>query len=156
MRFLPEAPHSKEEHTLQLVVFQTAAQNFALPIHGVQEILAYRKPTPLPQEAPYLEGMIELRGKVIPVFDLRKRLRMNEIANDSRTRIVVLRIKKKTIGLIVDSVQRVVTFRPENLQPAPDIETPYAEYVLAVASQEGELYVILDPEKLGIGSEATD
>ena len=155
MRLLTDKLQPKEEKTVQLVVFQTADQNFALPINRVTEILAYRKTTPLPQAAPFLEGMIEVRGKVIPVFDLRKKLRMIEVTNDSHTRIMVLRIKNRTVGLIVDSVQRVVALPEESLQPPPETGIPYAESVLAVAVQDNELYIILDPEKLGIGSYGT-
>ena len=149
MQFFQGGSIQKEENLLQFVIFQVDSQNFALEIKRVKEILPRRKITVLPKAPAFLEGMIELRGSLIPVIDLRKRWGVSEIRNDSATRIIVLRVRKKKVGLIVDSVQRVLSVPIEDIDVPPDMtRSRGSEYILAVAKHQGELYLILDVDRL--------
>src|SRR3990172_8509984 len=136
-----------EENILQFVAFRVGMQSFAVEIHRIKEVLPYRTITSLPKAPSFLEGVIDLRGSLIPILDLRKRLGIAEIRNDAQTRILVLRIKRQKLGLVVDSVLRVLAVPVENIDPPPPVaQEKEASYVLAVARCQDELYVVLDPE----------
>ncbi len=134
---------------LQFVAFRIGTQQFAVEIHRVSEVISYCEITPIPGAPPFVEGMIDLRGQLVPVLDIRKRLCLAEILNTMQTRILILRINRQKIGLIVDEADQVYTIPTEKIQAPPD----GADYVLAVAKHENVLLVVLDLERLLSGEE---
>jgi purine-binding chemotaxis protein CheW len=140
-------PEEKEESLPQFVAFRAGSQDFAVEIHRVKEVLPYRAVTPLPHAPAVLEGVIELRGAVVPVLDLRRVLGFADAKPDAQSRILILRARKRTIGLLVDAVFRVITVSPDHIDPPPE-GFQGAGFVMAYARHESELYGILDPEKL--------
>jgi purine-binding chemotaxis protein CheW len=135
--------------TLQFVAFRIGTQQFAVEIHRVSEVITYCEITPIPGAPAFVEGMIDLRGQLLPVLDMRKRLGVTEIQNTMQTRILILRVNRQKMGLIVDEADQVYTIPVEKIQPAPD----GADYVLAVAKHQNDLVVILDLERLLSGEE---
>ena len=129
---------------LQFVSYRIGAQQFAIEIHRLTEVLSYSPITPLPGAPLFVEGMIDLRGELIPVIDLRKRMGLKEIRNQMQTRILITRIQQQKIGLIVDLADQVYTVPVENIKAPPE----GSEFILAVAKQDQELLVILDLERL--------
>ncbi len=139
---------SADEAVLQFVIFSVGHQNFAVEINRVREILRYRRVTTLPKCPTFLEGVIDLRGSLIPIIDLRKRFELNAQVQ-SQTRIIVLRSRKKRIGLVVDAVQRVLHIPLRDIKAPPDIARAHSsEFMLAVAKYEDELYIILDLDSI--------
>ena len=136
--------------TVQFVGFKLGAQQFAIEIHRVIEVISLCPIASLPGTASFLEGMIDLRGQLIPVVDLRKRVGLNPIVNSMQTRILIARIHRKRTGLIVDEADQVYTVPVENIQLPPQ---PGSSYVLAVANHENQMLVILDLETLLSGEE---
>lgn len=131
---------------LQFVAFRVGAQNFAVEIHRVIEVRNYSNDiTPLPGASPFAEGMIDLRGQLIPVFDMRRRLALSEIKNTMQTRIVIVRADQQKIGLIVDEADQVHTIPVENIQPPPE---QGSDFVLAVATHQDGLLLVLEVERL--------
>ena len=135
--------------TLQFVAFRIGTQQFAVEIHRVSEVITYCEITPIPGAPAFVEGMIDLRGHLLPVLDMRKRFGMTEIQNTMQTRILILRVNRQKIGLIVDEADQVYTIPVEKIQPPPD----GADYVLAVAKPQDVLVVVLDLERLLSGEE---
>ena len=129
---------------LQFVSYRIGAQQFAIEIHRLTEVLSYSPITPLPGAPLFVEGMIDLRGELIPVIDLRKRMGLKEIRNQMQTRILITRIQQQKIGLIVDLADQVYTVPVENIKAPPE----GSEFILAVAKRDEELLVILDLERL--------
>jgi purine-binding chemotaxis protein CheW len=141
-------PLPQDESVLQFVIFQVGPQFFAVEINRVKEILRHRKVTSLPKAPTFLEGVIDLRGTLIPIIDLRKRFEVPP-TYDQQTRIIVLRMKGKRIGLVVDCVQRVVTIPIGDIKAPPVIARIHSgEHILAVAKHEDELYIILDLDRI--------
>lgn len=139
----------QEETALQFVIFEAGAQLFAVEINRVKEILRNRKVTPLPKSPSFLEGVIDLRGAVIPVIDLRKRFDITQVRNDAQTRIIVLRWRRKRIGLVVDAVHRVVPIEIKDIKAPPAIAQAHgSHYMLAVAKYQNQLYIILDLDRI--------
>jgi purine-binding chemotaxis protein CheW len=137
---------------LQFVGFRVGSQQFAVEIHRVKEVRSYSgEITPLPGSPQFIEGMIDWRGRLIPVIDMRKRLGLSGISNTMRTRILIVRANEEKIGMIVDEADQVYTIPVENIQAPPE---QASDFVLAVAKQEDCVFLILDVERLLQGMRA--
>lgn len=148
MESLQTRDQKQDDTVLQFVIFEAGDQHFAVEINRVKEILRYRKVTPLPKAPTFLEGVIDLRGSVIPVVDLRKRFDA-KVKNDSQTRIIVLRWRRKRIGLVVDAVHRVLSIEIKEIKAPPAIAHAHgSQYMLAVARYRDHLYIILDLDRI--------
>lgn len=137
------------DELLQLVSFKIGAEEFGVDITKVQEINRMVEITKVPQAESYVEGVINLRGKVIPIIDLRKRMGMELKENDKNTRIVVVDIENFVMGMIVDSVSEVLRIPVSTIEPPPDIVTGVnADYIQGVAKLEDRLLIFLDLSKV--------
>lgn len=133
---------------LQLVSFSVAAEEYGLDILRVQEIIRTQQLTRVPNLPDYVEGVINLRGKVIPVVALRRRLGLEPVACDKNTRIVVVEVHGQTLGFIVDAVSEVLRIRADTVEPTPRIGTMEREYISGVGKLESRLLLMLDLERL--------
>jgi purine-binding chemotaxis protein CheW len=141
--------HKEENEILQLVSFAIGNEEFGVNILKVQEINKLTQITKVPNAPYFVEGVINLRGKVIPIIDLRTRLGMPKKEHDKNTRIIVVEIEGKTIGFIVDSVSEVLRIPKSITEPPPDIVAGInAEYITAVAKLENRLLILLDLDKI--------
>jgi len=137
----------------QMVTFNLGQEEFGVNILQVQEINRMVEITRVPQTERYVEGIINLRGKVIPIIDLRKRFNMPEKEYDDNTRVVVVDVANETIGLVVDGVSEVLRVPAGSLEEAPRLisgESSYsgAEYIKAIVKLENMLLIYLDLEKI--------
>jgi len=130
---------------LQLVSFNIGSEEFGVDILKVQEINRMVEITRVPQAPHYVEGVINLRGKVIPIVDLRKRFNLQMKEYDKNTRIVVVDIDGSIMGMIVDAVSEVLRLPASTIEPPPDIVTGVnSEYIKGVAKLEDRLLIFLD------------
>jgi purine-binding chemotaxis protein CheW len=134
---------------LQLVSFNIGSEEFGVDILKVQEINRMVEITKVPQAPHYVEGVINLRGKVIPIIDLRKRFSLELKETDKNTRIVVVDIGGNILGMIVDSVSEVLRLPANTIEPPPDLVTGInSEYINGVAKLEDRLLIFLDLSKV--------
>ncbi len=134
---------------LQLVSFTIGSEEFGVDILKVQEINRTVEITRVPQAPHYVEGVINLRGKVIPIIDLRKRFGLELKEHDKNTRIVVVDIDGNVMGMIVDSVSEVLRLPANTIEPPPELATGInAEYIKGVAKLEDRLLIFLDLSKV--------
>jgi purine-binding chemotaxis protein CheW len=133
---------------LQLVSFSVAAEEYGLDILRVQEIIRTQQLTRVPNLPDYVEGVINLRGKVIPVVALRRRLGLEAVASDKNTRIVVVDVHGQTLGFIVDAVSEVLRISADTVEPTPRIGSVEREYISGVGKLESRLLLMLDLERL--------
>ncbi|HBQ27280.1 MAG TPA: chemotaxis protein CheW [Syntrophomonas sp.] len=138
---------------IQLVVFMLRHGDmvceYGVPITQVQEIITMTRPTQLPQAPDFVEGIINLRGKIIPIVDLKKRFHMgtSDITNDTRS--VVVEVEGQTVGVIVDEVSEVLRLANSDIEPAPAVIGGItAEYLTGVGKIEGRLLILLDMNKI--------
>jgi len=137
------------EKLLQLVSFTLGSEEYGVDILQVQEINRMSQITSVPQAPDYVEGVINLRGKVVPIVDLRKRLNLDSKEYDKNTRIVVVDIVGTVLGLIVDAVSEVLRIPESTIEPAPDIVTGInAEFIKGVVKLEDRLLIFLDLTKV--------
>jgi purine-binding chemotaxis protein CheW len=139
----------QKDDLLQLVGFNLGSEEFGLDILQVQEINRPMEITRIPQAPDFVEGIINLRGKVIPVISLRKRFELPELENNVNTRIVVVEIKGKVVGFIVDSVSEVIRISKDIIEPPSSIVMGMdTEYIAGVCKLKRRLLILLDMEKI--------
>lgn len=137
------------DELLQLVSFKIGSEEFGVDILKVQEINRMVEITKVPQAPMYVEGVINLRGKVIPIVDLRKRFNLEVKEYDKDTRIVVVDISGNIMGMVVDSVSEVLRLPSDTIEPPPEIVTGInSEYIKGVAKLEDRLLIFLDLSKV--------
>jgi purine-binding chemotaxis protein CheW len=134
---------------LQLVTFKLGNEEYATEILKVQEINRMVEITPVPNSQSFLEGVINLRGKVIPVVSLRKKFGLPVKENDEQSRIMILDIQGITTGLVVDAVSEVLRISSDTVEPPPPMATGIsAEFLEGIAKLENRLIILLDIDKL--------
>ncbi len=137
------------DEVLQLVGFRIGDEEFGVDILKVQEINRMIGVTHVPNAPNYVEGVINLRGKVIPIVDLRVRFGMTRKEEDKHTRIIVVELRGKTVGFVVDAVSEVLRIPKSVTEPAPDIVTNVTtEYITAVGKLQDRLLILLDLDKV--------
>ena len=139
------------DELIQLVSFRLGQEEFGIDILKVQEINRMVEITKVPQAPHYCEGVINLRGKVIPVVDLRKKFDMEAAEWDKNTRIIVCDVNGNVVGMIVDAVEEVLRIPSSTVEPPPEIITSGAvDYIKGVAKMEERLLIFLDITKIAI------
>ncbi|MHC1711969.1 MAG: chemotaxis protein CheW [Solidesulfovibrio sp.] len=137
------------ERLLQLVTFTISSEEFGLDILKVQEIIRTMDITKVPRAPDFVEGVINLRGKVIPIIDLRKRFGMDSKPHDSQTRIIVVEINAMVVGFVVDSVSEVLRIKSNTVEPPPPIVSGIdSEYISGVGKLENRLLILIDLDRL--------
>lgn len=135
---------SSQESTQQLVVFALGTEEYALPIQQVQEIIRYAEPRAVASDEPWVRGVISLRGKIIPVFDLGLRIGLHVEPGDDQ-KIVIVESDGATAGVIVDEVEEVLTVEASQLDEMPGTS---GDGIQAIAKIDDRLVVLLDPASL--------
>lgn len=133
---------------LQLVTFRLAGEKYAVDIRKVQEINNLKEITKIPNAPDYLEGAINLRGRVIPVLNLRRRFGLDEKAMDEATKIVVMDVKGVIMGILVDGVSEVLRVSEDIVEPPPPALNGSAGFITGVAKLDEGLVLLLDMDRL--------
>lgn len=137
------------EELLQLVSFKIADAEFGVDILRVQEINKMMDLTIVPNTPSFIEGVVNLRGRIIPVLNLRTKLGLDAKEYDSETRIIVVELDDKTIGFIVDEVKEVLRIPKSITEPPPEIVAGVdSDYITAIGKLEDRLLILLDLTKI--------
>jgi purine-binding chemotaxis protein CheW len=139
----------KDEELLQLVTFSIGEVEFGVEILKVQEIIRMLEITRVPKAPDFVEGVINLRGKVIPVIDLRLRFGLKAKEHDKKTRIIVIEINQMIVGFVVDSVSEVLRIPAGTIEPPPPVISGLdSEYISGVGKLDDRLLIMLDLNRL--------
>jgi len=134
---------------LQLVGFLIGKEEFAVDILKVQEINRITQITKVPNSPEFVEGVINLRGKVIPILDLRIRMGMSKRTQDNNTRIIVVEVAGKTIGFIVDEVTEVLRIPRTVIENPPELVSGInSDFITGVGKLEDRLLILLDLDRI--------
>ena len=145
---MSETLENKNADLGRVICFSLGQELFALPILKVREVIGYLPPTPIPDAAPYFKGILNLRGRVISVLDLKARLRMPKAELPPSASIIILETKDLSLGIIVDSVNAVMAISEAELSGGQEIcDSRANEYVRHVIKKEKSLILVLDVEK---------
>ena len=133
----------------ELVAFRTAGQDFCIDILSVREIRGWSRPALLPHAPSYVQGVINLRGAVVPILDLARRLGLESIENTDRNVIIVAAIQNRTVGLLVEAVTDILGVPAAGVQPTPDLASEATRNMLrGVVVQDSRLIRLLDVAQL--------
>lgn len=133
----------------QVVLFELSGEIYGLDIAAVHEIIQMQPVTKVPKAPVYVEGVINLRGKVIPVVDLGKKFGMEKVGQGKNNRIVVVNIQGTTIGIIVDAVTEVLRLPESAVEPVSEIVTNnYLKYLQGIAKVDDKMIILLALDKL--------
>lgn len=133
------------------MTFQSGDEYYGLKIQYVNEIIQIQAITEIPETEDYIKGLINLRGKVIPVIDVRMRFQQEPFEYDDRTCIIVISVKSMLIGLIVEKIAEVVEIKEDNILPPPTIsraDKAHNKYVYGIGKVGDSVKLLLDPDKL--------
>lgn len=133
------------------VTFQSGNEFYGLDIQYVNEIIVYQEITEIPESADYVKGLINLRGKIIPVVDVRLRFRQEPIPYTDRTCIIVIQFEEYVVGLIVERIAEVVEIQEENILPSPSIgknDSGKNKFVSGIGKVGEDVKLLLDPGRL--------
>lgn len=134
---------------LHLVGFRVGRETFGVPIHLVHEIVRVPDVTAVPEAPDYIEGVINLRGKIVSVIDLRKRFGEKQITVDRKNRVMVVEVEKKLVGLIVDSASEVLKIPASEIENPPNVfDEGDLNYVIGVGKLNGRLIILVDLTKI--------
>ncbi len=136
------------DQELQLVIFRLAKEEYGLPITKVQEINRLVPITKLPQTPAFMEGIINLRGRIIPVVDLRKRFQLEVSEYNDDSRIIIVEVNGQTVGIIVDAVAEVVRISSSSVEPPPPSFILDAKYIQGVGKLDGRLLILLEIDQI--------
>lgn len=143
---MPNPAGDRQEE--QLVLFRLADEYYGLDIGCVREIIVWQPVTRVPRTPPFIEGVINLRGQIIPVIDLRRRFGLPETERDRSSRIVVVEIASVVTGLVVDAVSEVIRLPTSAIEPPSEVLAVDAAFIRGIARTDQRLIILLNAERI--------
>jgi purine-binding chemotaxis protein CheW len=133
----------------EFLVFTVAAQEYGIDILKVQEIRGYENVTRIANAPAFIKGVINLRGIIVPIVDMRIKFNLGEPSYDQFTVVIILSIAGRVMGMVVDSVSDVTTLQPEQIRPAPQMGCALnTDYLVGLGTVEERMLILLDIERL--------
>lgn len=134
---------------MQYVVFRLGVERFCVDISNVSAITEFKEITPVPNSPKYIEGVINLRGDIIPVVNLKQRFEIQEVERSEETRIININFNGKDIGFLVDEASQVLRIGVEDIEPAPEIiRGKDRAYISGIAKIDNRIAIVLDLEHI--------
>jgi purine-binding chemotaxis protein CheW len=139
-----EAPRS------EFLTFRLGAENYGIEILKVQEIRGYEQPTTIANAPAFIKGVINLRGVIVPILDLRVKFQLPEARYDEFTVVIVLNVARRVVGVVVDSVSDVLSLEADAIRATPEFASATfdTQYITGLAEVDGAMLIMLDIEKL--------
>lgn len=139
-----------EVRSKMYMTFKCGRETFGIEIRYVEEIIQYQNITPVPEVEDYVKGLINLRGKIIPVMDVRMRFGQESLPYTDRTCIIVINVNNTVLGLIIESIAEVVTISDADVLPPPTLSygSEQNKYVYGIGKIGESVKLLLDPKKL--------
>ena len=133
----------------EYLTFRLDREEYGIDILKVQEIRGYEPPTRIANAPHFIKGVVNLRGTIVPIVDMRLRFNCEQAQYDTFTVVIVLNLRQRIVGIVVDSVSDVMELAPENMRPAPDVDSVIgSESVIGLGSLGDRMLILLDIEKL--------
>jgi purine-binding chemotaxis protein CheW len=138
----------------EFLAFKLGAEEYGIDILRVQEIRSYEEPTRIANAPPFVKGVVNLRGVIVPIVDLRLKFNLENASYDAFTVVIVLNISNRVVGMVVDAVSDVITLKPEQLRPVPEFNSTIAtDHLLAIGAVDDRMLILVDIEKLMTSAE---
>ncbi|KND58811.1 Positive regulator of CheA protein activity (CheW) [Candidatus Paraburkholderia schumanniana] len=133
----------------EFLVFTLGAEEYGIDILKVQEIRGYDNVTSIANAPAFIKGVINLRGIIVPIVDMRIKFSLGRVDYDNQTVVIILNVAHRVVGMVVDGVSDVLTLTPEQVMPAPEFGGTLAtEYLTGLGTVDGRMLILMDIEKL--------
>ena len=149
------ASHGTPAAGAEFLTFTLGAEEYGVDILRVQEIRGYGTVTRIPDAPDFIKGVINLRGAIVPVVDLRIKFRLSESKYDEFTVVIILNVAGRVVGVVVDSVSDVLTLASDAIRPTPEFASATfdTKYITGLGTVEEQMIILLDIEKLMTGAD---
>lgn len=138
----------------EYLTFTLGSEEYAIDILKVQEIRGYEQPTLIANSPAFIKGVINLRGIIVPIVDLRIKFNLSTVEYTPFTVVIILNIAGRVIGVVVDSVSDVLTLSGQQIRPAPDFSATFdTKYILGLATVDERMFIVTDIEQLMTSSD---
>jgi purine-binding chemotaxis protein CheW len=147
----PSAAPATAVHTAihEFLAFKLGEEEYGIDILRVQEIRSFEQPTRIVNAPPHLLGVLNLRGVIVPIVDMRLKFNLAQVAYDGFTVVIVLNIGRRVVGMVVDGVSDVISLTAEQMRPVPEFGPAVAaDHLLAIGSIEDRMLILADIESL--------
>ena len=133
----------------EYLAFKLGAEEYGIDILRVQEIRSYEEPTHIANAPEFIKGVVNLRGVIVPIVDMRLKFGLHEVKYDAFTVVIVLTIGTRMVGMVVDAVSDVITLTAEQLRPVPEFNSAVAaDHLLAIGTVDQRMLILIDIEAL--------
>ena len=154
MNVQQEVADAGSDAGLECLNVRLGTEEYGIDILKVQEIRGYDQVTTIVNAPPHVKGVINLRGVIVPIVDLRIKFRLDNITYDQFTVVIILNMDGRTVGVVVDGVSDVLTFTPGQVAPPPEFSSGLdLNYITGLGSTDGRTIILVDIERLMHGSE---
>jgi len=151
----PSAIDKADAAAGEFLTFRLGNESYGIEILKVQEIRGYETPTAIANAPAFIKGVINLRGVIVPVLDLRVKFHLNQANYDEFTVVIILNVAGRVVGVVVDSVSDVLTLPAGTIRPTPEFSSATFDtrYITGLGSVDGRMLILLDIEKLMTGAD---
>jgi purine-binding chemotaxis protein CheW len=133
----------------EYLTFALGKEEYGIEILKVQEIRGWEQPTIIPNAPEFIKGVINLRGTIVPIVDMRVKFNLGEVKYDQFTVVIILNVAGRVVGMVVDSVSDVITLGAEQIRPAPDFSSAFeTKYIIGLGTVGSRMLILVDIEKL--------
>jgi len=140
------------QQTSEFLTFRLGAEEYGIDILKVQEIRGWEKPTAIANTPAFIKGVINLRGSIVPIVDLREKFGLGEPKYDASTVVIILDVAKRVIGIVVDAVSDVITLAAQQIRPAPEFGAGLdTRFITGLGTLANRMLILADIEKLMTG-----
>ena len=136
-------------HAQEYLTFTLGSEEYGVNILKVQEIRGYEKPTAIANAPAYIKGVVNLRGTIVPILDMRIKFNLGEPSYDQFTVVIILNVSERVIGIVVDGVSDVIGLALEQVRPAPEFSSTFdTQYITGLGTVDERMLILVDMEKL--------
>lgn len=138
----------------EFLTFTLGGEEYGIEILKVQEIRGYETVTAIANAPPFIKGVVNLRGVIVPIVDLRIKFNLGDVTYNDFTVVIILNVASRVVGIVVDSVSDVITLAAEQIRPAPEFSSELkVDHITGLGTLEGRMLILLDIEKLMMSSD---
>ena len=152
--FAPEARPITAQAAQEYLTFTLGEEEYGVNILKVQEIRGYERPTAIANAPTYVKGVVNLRGTIVPILDMRLKFNVGEATYDQFTVVIILNVGGRVVGIVVDGVSDVIQLAPDQMRPAPEFSSTFdTKYITGLGTVDERMLILIDIECLLMGSE---
>ena len=145
----PDSVSATDPASREFLAFKLGAEEYGIDILKVQEIRGYEAVTRIANSPDFLKGVVNLRGIIVPIVDMRIKFRLGEPSYDQFTVVIILNIGGRVVGMVVDSVSDVTTLAPAQIRPAPEMGTAFnTDYLIGLGTLDERMLILVDIDRL--------